>query len=119
MGFRNLDGNHDWTFGVGRNNYVSENQEVELNIKTRVLSFLGDCFFATGEGIDWWNLLDYNKQEEAENAVMSTIADTPDVVKINNVETSLNASRKMTFSYDIDSTYSSNFQNDIIPITYV
>lgn len=116
MSFRNLDGNHDWTFGVGRNNYVVENQEVGLNIKTRVLSFLGDCFFAPLEGIDWWHLMEYNKREEMENSVMNVIATTPDVTQVNQIDSILNARRELKLNYDVDSIYSSNLQDEIIPI---
>ena len=115
MSFRNLDGNHDWTFGIGQNNYVSGNQEIEVNIKTRVLSFLGDCFFAPEEGIDYWNLLDYNRQNELENSIMSVIAETNGVQKVNNVEVLMGANRKLTLQYDVFTIYSTTL-NAIIPI---
>lgn len=57
MRFRNLDINGDWCFGKGRNSYLSGNQALMLNIKTRLLEFLGDCFWDTEKGIDWWVLL--------------------------------------------------------------
>lgn len=57
MRFRNLDENGDWVFGKGRNSFSRENKALMLNIKTRLLSFLGDCFFDTEAGIDWWNFL--------------------------------------------------------------
>ena len=41
MTFRNLTAENDWIWGTGKNSYVTENQEIALNIKTRVLSFLG------------------------------------------------------------------------------
>ena len=113
---RNLDENHDWTFGAGLSNYVTRNQEVALNIKTRVLSFLGDCFFAPTEGIDWWHLMEYNKREEMENAVMNTIATTPDVTQINNIDSILNARRELKLYYDVETVYSSNLQDEIVPI---
>lgn len=116
MAFRNLDGNHDWTFGVGRNNYVTENQEVALNIKTRVLSFIGDCFFAPLEGIDWWHLLEYNRREEMENAVMNTIATTNNVVNVNQIESFLNSRREITLGYNIDTVFTSNYSDEIVPI---
>lgn len=116
MSFRNLDNNHDWTFGVGRNNYVVENQEVALNIKTRVLSFLGDCFFAPLEGIDWWHLMEYNKRNEAENAVMNVIATTNDVVEVNQIDSILSANRTLKIEYNVDTTYTSNYEDEILPI---
>ena len=57
MRFRNLDENGDWVFGKGRNSYLQNNQALMMNIKTRLLCFLGDCFFDTEAGIDWWVLL--------------------------------------------------------------
>ena len=57
MRFRNLTIDGDWCFGKGRNSYLQNNEALMLNIKTRLLCFLGDCFFDTEAGIDWWNLL--------------------------------------------------------------
>lgn len=57
MRFRNLDTNGDWVFGKGRNSYLTDNEALMMNIKTRLLEFLGDCFFDVEKGIDWWNLL--------------------------------------------------------------
>ena len=44
-------------FGKGRNSYLRDTEALMMNIKTRLLSFLNDCFFDTEAGIDWWNLL--------------------------------------------------------------
>ena len=116
MSFRNLDGNGDWTFGIGRNNYVTGSQEVLLNAKTRILSFLGDCFFAPTDGIDWWHLLEYNKQEEAENAVMATIAETPGVQTVEEIDSYINSSRKMTITYSITDIYGNASAQELTPI---
>lgn len=113
MTFRNLDGNHDWVWGTGKNSYVSENQEIALNIKTRVLSFLGDCFFATGEGIDYWNLLDRNKQEQLENQIQATIIQTPGVNKINSVEVLIGANRTFNVTYSVNTIYSTTIENTL------
>ena len=117
MTFRNLDGNNDWTFGAGKSSYVTGNQEIGLNIQTRVMSFLGDCFFATDEGIDWFNLLDYNRQERLENAVQETIKNTPGVTGINQIDLLLNAQRQLRISYDVQTIYSQSYVNEITPIT--
>lgn len=116
MSFRNLDGNHDWVFGSGRNDYVTENQEIALNIQTRILSFLGDCFFAINEGIDWFNLLDYRYQDRLELAVQETIKNTPGVTAINDVQILLGANRKITITYDIQTVFSTSYQNEVTPI---
>lgn len=116
MTFRNLDTNHDWTFGSGKNNYVSENQEIALNIKTRILSFLGDCFFATDEGIDWFNLLDYRYQDRLENAVQEVVVKTPGVTGINSIDILTTADRQIRIAYDVQTIYSSSYTDEIVPI---
>lgn len=62
MIFRNLDENHDFTFGAGKANYTSGNKAIGLNIKTRLLSWVGDCFFDQTAGIDWVNRLGSKNQ---------------------------------------------------------
>lgn len=116
MSFRNLDSMGDWTWGVGRNNYVIQSQEIALNIKTRVLSFLGDCFFAPTEGIDWWHLLEYGKQAELENAVMATIAATDGVETVEQVESYINSQRKITLTYSYTDVYGMSYKQELIPI---
>ena len=114
--FRNLDNNNDWTFGNNLGNYVTEQQEIAINLKTRIMSFLGDCFFATDEGIDWWNLLDYRYQDRLENAVQEVIKNTPGVTAINNIDILIGANRKITLQYDIQTIYSQSYQDSVIPI---
>ncbi len=117
MTFRNLDDNHDWTFGAGQNNYVQNEQEIRLNIETRLLSFLGDCFFDTDEGIDWLHLLDRNKLEKLEYAVQDVIIKTAGVTGINSVDAVLGANRKLTLSYDIQTIFSQSYTGEIVPLT--
>lgn len=117
MTFRNLDENHDWTFGTGQNNYVRNEQEIALNLETRILSFLGDCFFATDEGIDWWNLLDRNKLDKLEYAVQDVIIKTDGVKGINSVDAILGANRKLTLTYDIQTVFSQSYTAEIVPLT--
>ena len=114
--FRNLDGDGDWTWGNSINNYVIQNQEVGLNIKTRVMSFLGDCFFAVNEGIDWWNLLDYRYQDRLENAVTEVVKNTEGVTALNEVDVLVNADRNIRILYDVQTVYSQSYTGEILPI---
>ena len=116
MSFRNLDSAHDWTWGANKSNYVTGNQEIALNLETRILSFLGDCFFATNEGIDWFNLLDYRYQERLENAVQETIKNTDGVTGINSVDLIVNADRQIRISYDVQTIYSQSYKGEVTPI---
>lgn len=63
MIFRNLDANGDWEYGQGLSNYIAANAAIGLNIRTRILSWLGDCFFDTAAGIDWLNRLGSKNQQ--------------------------------------------------------
>lgn len=116
MSFRNLDDKHDWVFGSGRNDYVEENQEIALNLETRILSFLGDCFFAINEGIDWFNLLDYRYQDRLELAVQEVIKNTPGVIGINDIQILLGANRKITLTYDIRTIFTESYSSEVTPI---
>lgn len=116
MTFRNLDTNHDWTFGSSKSNYVSGNQEIALNIKTRLLSFLGNCFFATDEGIDWFNLLDYRYQDRLENDVQQVIIQTSGVIGINSIDILTTADRQIRIAYDVQTIYSSSYTDEVVPI---
>lgn len=114
--FRALDANSDWSFGNGIGSYVTEEQEIALNVKTRIMSFLGDCFFATDEGIDWWNLLDYRYQDRLENAVQDVIKNTPGVTAINSVDVLVGANRQIRLQYDIQTIYSQSYIDEVTPI---
>jgi hypothetical protein len=76
---RSVDGNNDWQFGKGRNDYKRNQLAVAQNIKTRLQSFLGDCFFDEEAGIDWFNLLGAKNQLALELAISSTILNTENV----------------------------------------
>ena len=54
MMFRNLDSNSDWQWGQGLQSYVGGQQAIALNVKTRLLSFLGNAFWDVLAGINWF-----------------------------------------------------------------
>ena len=114
MSIRNLDNNHDWVFGSGRSDYLTEQDEIRLNIETRVLSFLGDCFFATNEGIDYWNLLNIGTQDELENQIYATIVDTPGVVRVDRVDIILSSNRQFTLDYSVYTIYSKTIESSVL-----
>lgn len=99
---RALDVNDDWTFGRGRNNYLSGRDAIAQDIVTRLRSFLGDCFFATQDGIDWFNLLG-NKSEVAINlSVGSVILNTTGVTSILELSFELDENRALTIAYSVN-----------------
>lgn len=103
---RAIDGDNDWTFGKGRNNYKLDNSAVAQNIKTRLQSFLGDCFFAINEGIDWFNLLGGKDQRALTLAISTTILNTQDVTGLLELNLTLNReSRLITIQYEVSTVY--------------
>lgn len=110
MLFRQIYASNDWAFGQGRGSYLTGQAAIGANIKTRLLFFLNDCFFAMSTGIDWWNLLGTKNPAALNNILIQTrqvIASSEGVVRINSVTVDFNsANRSVTINYNIDSIYS-------------
>lgn len=118
MTFRALDVNHDWTFGAGTANYVSANDEIALNLKTRLLSFWNNCFFDLETGIDWFNLLEYNQTDNLQAAINAVIIETEGVTAINDIQIVERAGRKMSITYDVNTIYATNYKDEIQGLIY-
>lgn len=102
---RSLDALGDWTFGKGKNNYVTQLKAVSQNLKTRLKSFLGDCFFALNEGVDWFNLLGTNQEAEIKLAIATTILNTENVIELKEISYTVDGNRKLTITYSVDTTF--------------
>ncbi len=112
MRVRALDANKDWTFGQGQNNFFSNNAAIVQNIRTRLLMFLGDCFFDLGAGIDWINLLGSKNQVALNLAISTTILNTENVVGIRQLTTDFNSNtRNFSVSYTVQTVYSTIITN--------
>lgn len=64
MKFRALDGNWDWKFGKGTGSYSGDAKAIAYDVKSKILSWYGDCFFAVQDGIDWKNILGSKDQKK-------------------------------------------------------
>ena len=106
MTVRAIDINNDWDFGRGLSSYKREKEAVAQNIKTRLQSWVGDCFFDINAGIDWINLLDkgVNVQATLEEEILSLISNTDGVVGVVELNISLE-NREFTGSYSVDTTF--------------
>jgi hypothetical protein len=102
---RSLDGGGDWTFGQGLNNYVSENDAIAQSISTRLKSFIGDCFWATDAGIDWWNLLGSRNQIPLNLAINSILLNTFGVTGIVEISVDLDETRNLSIRYTVSTIY--------------
>ena len=101
MRFRGIDSNGDWIFGKGRNSYLTDNEALMMNIKTRLLEFLGDCFFDLEKGIDWWTLLGGKNLRKILVDVQRTILRSYQVKKIVNLDYTL-TNRKLFITISIE-----------------
>lgn len=103
---RALDSDGDFTFGAGLGNYLSYNNAIAQNIKTRLSSFLGNCFFDIGAGIDWFNLLGAKDELTLNLSISSVILNTEGVTGILELSTSLGSNRAFSVSYEVQTVYS-------------
>lgn len=115
MIFRNLDENSDWRFGRGKNDYARNSPAVALNVKTRILSWVGDCFFAKTAGIDWANRMsDKNQVELLKQELRRVIIQTQGVTSIETFDIIfLSEQRKFTASYTINTIFSKAYKDSI------
>lgn len=104
--------NKDWTFGKGQQNYKLDEDAIAQNVQTRIMSFLGDCFFDTTAGIDWWNLLGRGTEQELLRSIQLVILGTEGVVGINSVDF-YNQDRKLNVTYDIQTIFSSSYVGNL------
>lgn len=113
---RALDSVHDWQFGKGRNDYRKDIAAVVQSINTRLESFLGDCFFATNVGIDWFNLLGAKNEPALKLAISTTILNTPNVGELTELSSNLSENRNLTVSYKVKTTFGDASGLTTIPV---
>ncbi len=102
---RSLDANGDWTFGRGKSNYLTMNRAIGQSIQTRLSSFLGDCFFDTAAGIDWFNFLGSKQKVALQLAIRAVIINTQGVTRLTLLSLTYTAARKISFSYEVETIY--------------
>lgn len=99
---RALSSTGDWTGGAGRLNYLYATNAIQQNIVTRLNSILGDCFFSTQDGINWFYFLGSKNQVGLNLAVSATIINTPGVSRLNQLAITLNRkTRELTIQYNV------------------
>lgn len=113
MIFRNLDTNGDWNFGKGKNDYASSQAAIMLNIKTRLLSWVGDCFFDQTAGVDWYNRLgSKNQQTLLEADLRRVISQSDGVTALKNFDIIMEG-RTFKATYTVETVYSASFTDSI------
>lgn len=102
---RAIDGNNDWLFGKGKNDYKTGRDAVAQRIKTRLQSFLGDCFFDVNAGVDWFNLLGGKDLLTLRLSVSTIILDTEGVKSLVRLNSNLNNERNINLQYTVDTNF--------------
>jgi len=110
--------NQDWTFGSGLNNYLSGINAIVQDVNTRLKSFLGNCFFDLGAGVDWLHLMGAKDQTALNLSISAVILNSTNVTGILQLSVKLDhPSRLFTVSYKaqttLSTTISSTFQYDL------
>lgn len=113
MSVRALDSLGDWQFGAGLNDYKVNNLEVAQDIQTRLNSFLGDCFFDLGAGINWTGFLSGKDPLGLNLAISAVILNTPYVQTVNQLFLTLNSNRLITISYNVTTSYTTTISADV------
>lgn len=101
---RAIDINGDWEFGKGKNDYKRNRDALAQMIQTRLLSFLGDCFFDLAAGIDWFNLLGGKDRTALELAISTTILNTQGVTGLLLLAINETPNRLFTIRYRVQTT---------------
>lgn len=110
MKFRALDSNWDWQFGKGDSDFATNSIATAYDIKTNILSWYGDCFFAANAGIDWKNILgSKNKKEELDTSVKNIIISNEDVTDISFFESEI-TNRQYHCTARVKTTYNETIE---------
>ncbi len=113
MIIRALDVDHDWTFGKGKQNYLTTQKAIAENLQTRILEFLNDCWFNLPAGIDWQRLMSQKNRnrtlQEIELDVKAVILRSFGVVRVNTIDAQFTGLRSVVVSYNIDTIYTTQF----------
>lgn len=89
MIIRNVTNLNDWTFGKGIQNYKTNKDAILLNVKTRLQSWVGDCFYATAEGVDYNNYMDIGTKDFLDSDIKRIILQSEGILKINSYVSTL------------------------------
>lgn len=102
MIIRRLTKELDWSFGHGKSDLLSDDDAIMLNIYTRLNEWVGDCFFAVQNGVDWYNGLDRGMKEYIDRRCKQIIIESFGVVQLITYESNLNVNtRKLTINASI------------------
>jgi ABC-type amino acid transport substrate-binding protein len=110
---RGLSSDGDWLFGSGKANYTTFNDAILLNISTVLKTFLGECFFNTEAGQNWFTLINQKNVDIIVLSIKSAIYECYGVMNVTEVEYSFDVNRVFEIKYNIDTLYSKNVRGTV------
>ena len=110
MIIRALDTLGDWTFGQGKQNYLSSQKAINENIQTRLLEFLNNAFWNMNAGADWPRLLGTpGTKQEIILTCRAIILQSYGVNAVNSISVSyLGSTRNISMEFNISTIYTSS-----------
>ena len=119
MRIRSIDSDRDWIFGQGIESYAVNQVCVSQNVRTKLLEFTNDCFFAMPAGVDWITLMrQKNRQNQIALSCRSVILKTEGVNRVTNMQIVQPAPHELFVFFDLTTIYSSKplSQTEVVTI---
>lgn len=83
---RTLSPTKDWTYGNNLSGYLQGNNAIAQQISCRLQQFLGECFWDTQAGIDWFGWLGGKNAAGLNLAISTVILNTTGVLAIESMD---------------------------------
>lgn len=104
---RTLSPVKDWTYGNNLSGYLQGNPAIGQQINCRLLQFLGECFWDTQAGIDWFGWLGGKNPVGLNLAISTVILNTTGVLKINTLDFKVDVNtRRFSINWNVTTIYS-------------
>lgn len=114
MKIRNLNAAGDWLFGKGLQDYLTGQAAIALDIRTYLLLWTGNAFWALQAGVNWRQYLDKNQEQKLLAGLQSAILDRFGVMGINLLSARLDPqTRNIIIDYDVQTIYTQSFKESI------
>ena len=110
MIIRALSPTGDWTFGQGKQNYLSSQKAINENIQTRLLEFYNNAFWNMNAGADWPRLLGTpGTKQEIVLTCRAIILQSYGVIAVSSISvTYLGSTRNISMEFNISTIYTSS-----------
>lgn len=114
MKIRNLTRDGDWTFGKGRQDYLTGQDAIAEDVKTYLKLWTGNCFFALQAGVNWRQYLDKNQKTRLLAGLQTAIMSRFGVMGLTELSANLDAqTRRIVIRYTVQTIYTQSFQDSI------